>query len=404
VAQGNYRRQHQARVICDLRCDASPGPDQLATVQSFGCFSMEDKIIDSGTRLPRCMSPGRPKAAELGDAIGRQLSRVYRTCCQRSRHSPSPGADLGLLARWCARVLPRNTRFPLQSIMNKESELAVVRRSYAKLIMAAVCVADARVEEAFATVRREDYLGLGPWPILRRAGYVNTPDADPVYLYDDVLIGITPERGLNNGMPSYHAPLISGAGIKNGEHVVHIGAGVGYYSAILRHLAGDTGELTAIEFDPELAIRTRQNLATLANVVVKEGDGCTVPFDAADVIYVNAGATRPADQWLDKLKEDGRLILPLTARKTLAGSGTAPLSRHGAVFQIERKGSEFHARWISAVGVYPCEGGRDQASEAALDAALTAGGWERVTRLYRTHELPDDQCWLRAPGWALAYG
>jgi hypothetical protein len=43
-------------------------------------------------------------------------------------------------------------------------------------------VRSARVEEAFATVRREDYLGLEPWPILRRAGYVNPPDADPVYL------------------------------------------------------------------------------------------------------------------------------------------------------------------------------------------------------------------------------
>jgi protein-L-isoaspartate(D-aspartate) O-methyltransferase len=284
--------------------------------------------------------------------------------------------------------------------MDKESELAAVRRAYAKLIMAEVCVADARVEEAFATVRREDYLGPGPWPVLRRAGYVNTPDADPVYLYGDVLIGIIPKRRLNSGMPSFHALLISSAAVKNGEHVVHVGAGVGYYSAILQHLAGDTGEVTAIEFDPELAIRARQNLAKLSNVVVKEGDGCTVPFDAADVIYVNAGATRPADQWLDKLKEDGRLILPLTAKKTLKGAGTA---EHGAVFQIVRKGSEFHARWISTVGIYPCAGGRDAASEAALDGALTAGGWKRVTRLYRTHELPEDQCWLRAPGWALAY-
>jgi protein-L-isoaspartate(D-aspartate) O-methyltransferase len=26
-------------------------------------------------------------------------------------------------------------------------------------------------------------------------------------------------------------------------------------------------------------------------------------FESADVIYVNAGATRPADAWLDRLKE-----------------------------------------------------------------------------------------------------
>jgi protein-L-isoaspartate(D-aspartate) O-methyltransferase len=287
--------------------------------------------------------------------------------------------------------------------MTTESELTVVRCAYAKLIMATVCIADARVEEAFATVRREEFLGPGPWPVLRRVGYVNTPDSDPIYLYDDVLIGIDPERGLNNGMPSYHATLISSARIERGDHVVHVGAGVGYYSAILRHLAGDAGKVTAIEFDPELAKRASQNLAKLPNAVVKEGDGCTIPFDAADVIYVNAGATRPADQWLDQLKDGGRLILPMTAGRTLSASRTGPLSRHGAVFRIERKGAEFHAQWISAVGVYPCEGGRDEVSEAALDAALTAGGWEKVVRLHRTGELPEDQCWLRAPGWALAY-
>jgi hypothetical protein len=69
--------------------------------------------------------------------------------------------------------------------MTTESELTAVRRTYAKLIMATVCIADSWVEEAFATVRREEFLGPGPWPVLRRVGYVNTPDADPVYLYDD---------------------------------------------------------------------------------------------------------------------------------------------------------------------------------------------------------------------------
>ena len=31
---------------------------------------------------------------------------------------------------------------------------------------------------------------------------------------------------------------------------------------------------------------------------------------AADVILVNAGATRPAERWLDGLRDGGRLILP----------------------------------------------------------------------------------------------
>jgi protein-L-isoaspartate(D-aspartate) O-methyltransferase len=287
--------------------------------------------------------------------------------------------------------------------MDRDAEIAIVRRAFAKQIMASVSVDDARVEEAFAAVPREHFLGPGPWPILRSSGYVTTPDADPVYLYTDVLIGIAPERGLNNGMPSYHAPLISSAKVRRSEHVVHIGAGLGYYSAILAHLVGATGKVTAIEFDPSLAQRAQRNLSTAANVLVLQGDGAATSFDAADVIYVNAGATRPADNWLDRLKEGGRLILPLTAKKTLASSGSRPISRHGAVFRIERRGGEFHATWISAVGVYPCEGGRDDISEAALDRALQAGGWQNVRRLYRTDELPGERCWLRAPGWALAY-
>ena len=285
----------------------------------------------------------------------------------------------------------------------RSQELAVIRRAYAKQVLASVSVDDQRVEDAFATVPREDFLGPGPWPILRRRGYVTTPDDDPTYLYSDVLVGILPERGLNNGMPSYHAPLMSKASIGEGEHVVHVGAGTGYYTAILARLVGETGKVTAIEFDPELAERASANLATMANVDVIEGDGAMVPFDAADVIYVNAGATRPADKWLDGLAEGGRLILPLTATKTLSRESAKSIERHGAVFQIERRGGDFLAKWISPVGVYPCEGGRDEASEAALDAALQKGGWESVTRLYRTDDVPGERCWLRAPGWCLAY-
>jgi protein-L-isoaspartate(D-aspartate) O-methyltransferase len=285
--------------------------------------------------------------------------------------------------------------------MDQAARLAIVRAAYAKQVLASVGISDGSVETAFATVEREHYLGPGPWPILRFSGYMPSPDADPVYLYDDILVGIVPERGLNNGMPSYHAPLIAKAALKADEHVVHVGAGVGYYTAIMAHLVGNAGKVTAIEFDPALAQRAAANFSSASNVRVIEGDGSAVPFDVADVIYVNAGATRPADCWLDRLADDGRLILPLTAGRTLPPKGQ--VARHGAVFRIERRGDDYVAQWISAVGVYPCEGNRDAASEAALDRALQAGGWEKVTRLHRTSDLPEERCWLRAPGWALTY-
>jgi len=49
-----------------------------------------------------------------------------------------------------------------------EAELAIVRRAYAKQVTMRYNAAHPRVEAAFATVRREAFLGLGPWPIILR--------------------------------------------------------------------------------------------------------------------------------------------------------------------------------------------------------------------------------------------
>jgi protein-L-isoaspartate(D-aspartate) O-methyltransferase len=42
---------------------------------------------------------------------------------------------------------------------------------------------------------------------------------------------------------------------------VHIGAGAGYYTAILAELVGAAGRVTAIEFDAELGARATANFA-----------------------------------------------------------------------------------------------------------------------------------------------
>jgi protein-L-isoaspartate(D-aspartate) O-methyltransferase len=286
-----------------------------------------------------------------------------------------------------------------QEGMDREAELDIVRRAYAKQVTAAAGVADRRIEAAFAAVRREAFLGRGPWQIVRwNRGYVPTPSRNPVYLYDDVVVAILPEHNLNNGQPSLHAALIAAAAPRSGEHAVHIGIGVGYYTAILLHLVGRRGRVTAIEYDPELARRAAANLAGAANLRVIPGDGTQVAFDPAEVIYVNAGATEPVGHWLDRLSEGGRLILPLTAADFPKGD-----VRHGAVFRIERRGDEFLARRISSVAIFPCAGGRDSETERALAAAFTKGGAERVTRLYRHNEVPEGECWVQGAGWCLAY-
>ena len=299
-------------------------------------------------------------------------------------------------------VATQTARFPDRM---EEGELAIVRRAYARHVLANAGVDDARVEAAFAAVRREHFLGPGPWLMPRWSRrYVPTPSDDPVYLYQDALVGIVPERDLNNGQPSLHAMLIAAAGPRSGEHVVHIGAGVGYYTAILAHMVGESGRVTAIEFDVGLTERLAANFAGQPNVRALQGDGAQIEFTPADVIYVNAGATRPADIWLDRLKDGGRLILPLTSDKGFGENPeNIPIQRRGAVFRIERRDKEFLAKWISAVAIFPCEGARDAESERALAAALEKGGWDRVTRLLRCDDVPEERCWLKSPDWCLAY-
>ena len=271
--------------------------------------------------------------------------------------------------------------------------LEEARRYYAEEVRLVGGIRSPEVVRAFSVVERERYLGPGPWEIPwppQRFGeqweYRRTPDADPRHLCHNVLVAIDKERQLHNGLPSFLAFKIDAAGAGAGDRVVHVGCGVGYYTAIFAELVGRGGEVLAFEIDPKLAERSRQNLAHLPQVEVVAGDGTALDPGESDVIFVNAGATHPAPLWLDRLARGGRLILPLTH------TGTGP--SRGIVLRIERK-SELDARVISGVSVFDCDGGRDPELNKRLGEALERG-FERVAaiRSLRTpdHE-PSETCW-----------
>ncbi len=118
---------------------------------------------------------------------------------------------------------------------------ARLRKAYAASIARRAGLADPRVEAAFAAVPREDFSGPPPWRVsgglFSRAG-----EDDLASLYDDVLVVIDAGRRINNGQPSLHAMSIEALGLREGDTVVQIGAGAGYYTAILAHLVGPTGK------------------------------------------------------------------------------------------------------------------------------------------------------------------
>lgn len=274
------------------------------------------------------------------------------------------------------------------------------RRCYAEELRFYAHVSSETVVRAFAAVPREEFLGPGPWHILKydTSGYWTTPDADPRHLYHNVLVAIDHERGLNNGQPGFWAYLLDRLDIEPGEHLLHIGTGVGYYSAIQAEIVGAGGRVTGLEVDPELAARAKVNLADRSNVEVIAGNGLAYRPERADVIIVNAGVTHPQDHWLDSLPVGGRLLVPLTLGfNDFADGGYLRVTRHEAGFA---------ARFISRVGIYPASNGRDAEAEERLRQAFKRMGYgqakTQVNSLRRDRHEEDDDCWLHAPTFCLS--
>jgi protein-L-isoaspartate(D-aspartate) O-methyltransferase len=265
------------------------------------------------------------------------------------------------------------------------------RQAYAAEITRRAGISDPRIEAAFVAVPREDFAGPPPWRIGSGGLFGLASSDDPARLYEDVLIAIDARRGINNGQPSLHAQSIDALRLKEGETVVQIGAGAGYYTAILATLVGPTGRVTAYEIEPDIAGRAAANLARYPQVEVRARSGVE-DLPAADAIYVNAAASHPLRAWLDALRGGGRLVFPLQA----AGSS-------GAMALVTRPegGDVWPARLLSGVVFIPCEGAQDSAMGRKLDEAFRHGGAEGVRSL-RFGAAPSHSDWLRGDGWALS--
>jgi protein-L-isoaspartate(D-aspartate) O-methyltransferase len=269
--------------------------------------------------------------------------------------------------------------------------LAKRREAYAAEITGTARVNDPRIEAAFAAVPREDFAGFPPWRIGSGRPFGLSSTDDPARLYEDVLVAIDAERGINNGQPSLHAQSLEALGVKEGETALQIGAGAGYYTAILAELVGTTGRVIAYEIAPDIAARAAANLARYPWVEVRARSGVE-DLPQADVLYVNAAASHPVRAWLDALRPGGRLIFPLQA----VGSSGAML-----ITTRPERGGAWSARLLMGVVFIACEGAQDSEMGQRLDQAFRRGGQGRVRSL-RFGRAPSDADWVRGDGWALS--
>jgi protein-L-isoaspartate(D-aspartate) O-methyltransferase len=274
------------------------------------------------------------------------------------------------------------------------------RRFYADEIRFAANISSAALVEAFARVPREKFLGPGPWELgsadvrgmsamgVGKMSY--TAVGDPRDVYHNVVVALDKEKEINNGQPSSLACWINALGVKSGDRVYHMGCGVGYYTAIMAEMAGALGSVVGSEVNPELAERAKKNLSGYPNVTVHAGDGASFDPGECDGIFVNAGVTHPLPLWLDRLREGGRLVFPLTMT-------VVPARGVGMMVQITHARGGFSAQIVSPVAIFSCTSARDPQREPLIRASMTNGSLMKMKSLRRdTHEQADT-CVLHGP-------
>lgn len=267
------------------------------------------------------------------------------------------------------------------------------RAFYARLITARL-PENSRLVAAFASIPRERFVGPGPWKIFAGSNLLDTPTSDPAFLYQDVLVALAPDRHINNGQPSLHALCIAALDIKSGDRIAHIGAGTGYYTAVLSELAGPTGEVVAYEIEEDLAQRAAENLCDRPDVTVLHRSGTEGPLPDCDIVYVNAGATAPLGIWLDALRPGGRLLFPLTGGHRQANDA-------GGMLLISRGVHGYPARFLCRASFIPCIGATCETEMEDLWRAFQRSDMRSVQSL-RRGTVPDASCWFAGKGWWLS--
>lgn len=174
------------------------------------------------------------------------------------------------------------------------ADFAALRRLMLESQIKTNKVTDGRVHEALLAVPREDFVPEALKPV--------------AYVDEDLSIG----GGRYLVEPRVFARMLQEAAIRQTDKVLDLGAGAGYTSAVLGHIAG---QVVALEADAGLADKAKAALAGLGlgNVAVVVGD-LTKGHAAAgpyDVILLEASVPEVPAALFTQLAEGGRLIAVL---------------------------------------------------------------------------------------------
>jgi protein-L-isoaspartate(D-aspartate) O-methyltransferase len=154
-----------------------------------------------------------------------------------------------------------------------------------------------KVQHAFRSVPRRDFL---------------PPEAVDQASHD---IPLPIGHGQTSSQPSTVRTMLDLLDVHPGQHVLDVGSGTGWTTALLSHLVGARGTVVAVERIPELTEFGRENCRrhSAHNVVFELAEHIvgwpkSAPYDR---ILVNAAAEELPQELLDQLAPGGKMVLPI---------------------------------------------------------------------------------------------
>lgn len=156
-------------------------------------------------------------------------------------------------------------------------------------------VTDKRITEIMGRLERERFV----------------PSSQQALAYADTCVEVKANRCLLD--PRSFAKLLQLAEIEENDRVLDVACATGYSTAVLAQMSSD---VVALEEDEELAkfaaplLRTCVKRGRIYGVVSphKEGAPGQSPFD---VVFVNGAVEYVPDEWVEQLKEGGRMVVIL---------------------------------------------------------------------------------------------
>lgn len=130
--------------------------------------------------------------------------------------------------------------------------------------------------------------------------------------------------------PKLEGRLLQALSIKNSDHVLHIGTGTGYLTALLAKLAK---HVVSVEIEPELSALAAQHLKAqqIQNVTLEVGDAAhgwsqQAPYDV--IVFGASSPVEPANV-RQQLAIGGRMLIVLGSAPVMRATLIQRISEHG---------------------------------------------------------------------------